>query len=57
LSVIVVQNPKLGGALIDAEIAGQRTMLSYRPDLAVKKLVFRAEDVEPRKVQIARLKN
>ena len=46
-----------GGSLIDAEIAGQRTMLSYRPDLTVKKLLFRTEGVELKNVQIAPLKN
>jgi hypothetical protein len=55
--VIVKGDDKLGGTLIDAEIAGQRTLLSYRPDLTVKKLVFRAEDVELRIIQIAPLKN
>ena len=31
-------------------------MLSYRPDLTVKKLVFRTEGVEIKHVQIAPLK-
>ncbi len=55
--VIVKGDDKLGGTLIDAEIAGQRTMLSYRPNLTVKKLVFRAEDVELESVHIAQLKD
>ena len=53
--VIVMGGDKLGGSLVDAEIAGQRTMISYRPDLSVKKLVFRAEGVELTNVQIAAL--
>lgn len=56
-SVFVVQTAKLGGALLDAEIAGQRTMISYRPDLTVGRLSFRAEDVELNNVQIAPLKD
>ncbi len=48
---------KIGGSLVDAEIAGQRTMISYRPDLTVGKLVFRTEGVELRKVRIAPLKH
>ncbi|HRZ37495.1 MAG TPA: hypothetical protein P5534_14185, partial [Candidatus Paceibacterota bacterium] len=48
---------KIGGSLVDAEIAGRRTMLSYRPGLSVRKLVFRTEGVELEKVQIAPLKN
>ena len=55
--VIVKGCNKIGGSLIDAEIAGQRTMISYRPGLTVKKMVFRAEGVELRDVQIAPLKN
>ena len=55
--VIVKGDAKIGGTLIDVEIAGQRTMVSYRPDLSVKKLFFRTEGVELEKVQIAPLKN
>ena len=55
--VIVKSCDKIGGSLIDAEIAGQRTMISYRPDLTVKKMVFRMEGVELKNVQMASLKN
>jgi beta-fructofuranosidase len=48
---------KIGGSLVDAEIAGQRTMISYRPDLTVKKMVFRTEGVELKNIQVALLKN
>jgi hypothetical protein len=54
--VIVKGSEKLGGSLIDAEIAGQRTMISYRQDLTVKKMVFRTDCVELKNVQIAPLK-
>ena len=55
--VIVKGCDKIGGSLIDAEIAGQRTMISYRRDLTVKKMVFRVEGVELKDVQIAPLRN
>ena len=55
--LIVKGDDKLGGSLVDAEIAGQRTMISYRPDLSVKKLVFRAEGAEITNVQIASFKD
>ena len=55
--VIVKGCDKLGGSLIDAEIAGQRTMISYRADLTVKKLLFRTDGVELRNVQVAPLGN
>lgn len=50
--VVVKNDQKLGGALIDVEIAGERTMISYRVDLRVRKLVFRVENVELRDVQV-----
>jgi hypothetical protein len=54
--IIVKDDDKIGGALIDAEIAGQRTMISYRPDLAVQELLFRVDGVEFKNVQIAPFK-
>ena len=54
--VLVKGIDKNGGSLVDAEIAGQRTMISYRHDLSVKKMVFRTEGVELKDVQIAPLK-
>jgi hypothetical protein len=55
--VIVKGSDKIGGSLVDAEIAGQRTMISYRPDLTVKKILFRAESVEVEEARIAPLKD
>jgi len=55
--VIVKGDDKLGGSLIDAEIAGQRTMITYRADLTVKRMVIRAEGVELKHVKIAPLEN
>ena len=53
--VIVKNDGKIGGSLIDVEIAGQRTLLTYRADLDVKKLLVRAENSELRNLQIAPL--
>jgi hypothetical protein len=53
--IIVKGDAKLGGALIDAEIAGKRTLLTYRGDLTVRKLLCRVEGVELRDVEIAPL--
>lgn len=55
--MIVKTDAKLGGSLIDAEIAGARTMITYRPDLAVKKLLFRPEGVELRNLRLAPLRD
>ena len=46
----------MGGTLNDAEIAGQRTMVTFRPGLRVRKLIFRTEGVELDNVGIASLK-
>jgi len=43
LRVIVKNGNKIGGSIIDAEIAGVRTMITYRPELAVGKIVLRTE--------------
>ncbi len=53
--ILVKWSPKLGGSLVDAEIAGQRTMLSYRPELKVKRIRFHTERVVLHNVQIAHL--
>lgn len=54
--VIVKGCDKIGGSLVDAEIACQRTMISYRRELTVRKLVFRTECVELKNVRISQLK-
>jgi len=56
LRVIAQHSQKIGGSLGDAEIAGQRTMISYRPELTVGRLQFRVEGVQLDRVQIAPLK-
>jgi Glycosyl hydrolases family 32 N-terminal domain len=50
--VIVQGNEKIGGSLIDAEVASQRTLISYRPDLTVKTIVLHQEGVELKHVQL-----
>ena len=53
--VVVKGDDKIGGSLIDAEIAGKRTMITYRADLTVQKLLCRMEGVELSNVEIAPL--
>lgn len=53
--MVVKYSDKLGGVLIDSEIAGQRTMITYRPDLEVKKLMFRSEGPIVKNISIAPL--
>jgi hypothetical protein len=54
--VIVNGSDKFGGSIVDAEIAGQRTMITFRPDLAVRKMLFRVEGIELQEIQIAPFK-
>ncbi|MCK6501139.1 MAG: hypothetical protein L6Q38_16795, partial [Nitrospira sp.] len=51
--VLVKGDDKIGGSLIDAEIAGHRTLLSFRPELVVRKLAFRTEGAVVSDVRIA----
>jgi hypothetical protein len=52
--VVVKNSVKIGGSLIDAEIAGQRTMISHCPELTVRKMVFRMEGIKIKDLQIGR---
>lgn len=54
--LVVKGDDKIGGSLVDAEIAGRRTMISYRPELTVKKISFHVDGVKLGNVQIAPLK-
>lgn len=54
--VIVKATDKFGGSQIDTEIAGTRTMISYRPDLFVKDVLFRTDGVKLKNIKIAPLK-
>lgn len=55
--MIVKYEDKFGGSLIDTEIAGQRTMISFRPDLKVENLLLRSKKNVIKNVKIASLKN
>ncbi|WP_214228327.1 hypothetical protein [Pedobacter sp. B4-66] len=55
--MIVKYEDKFGGSQIDTEIAGQRTMIAFRPDLKVEKLLFRSDETGIKNVKIAALKN
>ena len=55
LRVMVFRDPKMNGSVVDAEIAGQRTLVSCRPDLLVKRASLVAQDagVQVRQVTCA----
>ncbi|MEJ7695048.1 hypothetical protein, partial [Daejeonella sp.] len=55
--IIVKYEDKFGGSQIDTEIASQRTMIAFRPNLKVEKLVLRSEETGIKNVKIAALKN
>ncbi|NQX39076.1 hypothetical protein SAMN05421820_102562 [Pedobacter steynii] len=53
--IIVKYDSKFGGSLIDTEIAGKRTMIAFRPDLKVGKLLLRSEEPGIKNVKIAKI--
>jgi len=55
--IIVKYEDKFGGSQIDTEIAGQRTMIAFRRNLKVEKLLLRSEGTGIKNVKIAALKN
>jgi len=54
--LIVKADPKSGGSMVDAEIAGCRTMLGFWPNLSVSAVSFNTGDVELTQVALAPLK-
>jgi hypothetical protein len=55
--ILVKYAAKFGGSVVDTEIAGQRTMISFRPDLKVEKLLLRSTGTGIKNVRIASLKD
>jgi len=55
--IIVKYENKFGGSQIDAEIAGRRTMISFRPGLKVENIRFGSQHTGIGNVKIASLKN
>ncbi len=53
--MIVKYDEKFGGSQIDAEIAGQRTMITFCPGLQVEKLLLRTDDTQVKNVMLAAL--
>lgn len=55
--LIVKYERKFGGSQIDAEIAGARTMISFRPGLKTETLYFKTDQTEIRNLKIAPLQH
>jgi len=54
--MFIKSNPKLGGTIIDTEIAGQRTMITYRPDLDIQTLKVQTDNIQLNNLQISKIK-
>ncbi len=54
--LLVLDDPKSGGSIIDAEIAGCRTMITFRSGLRAKNMVIRTDAVVLQNVTVAPLK-
>ena len=55
--ILVKSNAKLGGSIVDAEIAGQNTMISYRQDLTVENISFNLVQTGIRNIKIMKIEN
>ena len=55
--MIINSKDKFGGSVIDTEIAGARTMITFRPDLVTQKILFNTENTEVKNVKISPLTN
>ena len=53
---MVYNDSKLQGSIVDVEIAGQRTMISYRPGLKVEDIDFRLDGVTVKNIRKANVK-
>ncbi|MBQ8544714.1 MAG: hypothetical protein IJ434_06130 [Alistipes sp.] len=54
--MMVYWDKKLRGTVVDVEIAGQRTMISYRPELKPSQVEFRLDGVNIKNLRKANLK-
>ncbi len=55
--ILVKNNAKLGGSILDTEIAGENTLISYRPDLLIKNISFKLSDMDIRNIRIMKTRN
>ena len=53
--MLVKASDKFDGSLVDTEIAGKRTMVSYREKLTVERLQFHSENMEVNNVRLSPL--
>jgi len=54
---LVKNNSKLGGSILDSEIAGQSTMISYREGLTIANIVFKLKEIDIRNVTLMKIEN
>lgn len=55
--IVVKNNPKLGGSIIDTEIAGQNTLISYRPGLTVANIAFNLKETNIRNIKLMKIED
>ena len=53
--MVVKASDKFDGSLVDTEIAGKRTMVSYREKLTPERLQFRTENMNITNIRITPL--
>ena len=55
--ILVKSNPKLDGTIIDTEIAGQNTLVTYRNRLSVKNIVLNIADIGVRNIRLMKIED
>lgn len=53
--ILVKSTPKLGGSILDSEIAGQNTMISFRNDLVIENISFNLQETGIRNIKIMKI--
>lgn len=55
--VLVKRNAKLGGTIIDTEIAGQNTMVTYREGLTIDNIAFNLTETGIRNIKVMKIED
>ncbi|MFT3703124.1 MAG: hypothetical protein QM802_12175 [Agriterribacter sp.] len=53
--IVVKNNPKLGGSVIDTEIAGQNALISYRSGLTVENISFNVKETIIKNIKVSKI--
>lgn len=55
--ILVKRNAKLGGTIVDTEIAGQNTMVTYRQGLSIESIAFNVTETGIRNIKVMKVED